>query len=474
MEEPHLKEILKPGGSGPGDWRHRWLTFVKGVTNRSLFQISNQVFYDAGTAACGILPFLASVARAGTLGLLAGPYIGAFAHAASDRHYSRQVLARLLPSRPDNGGEGSIGCFYDTPQGMLGSLFSSREQLLGCASTDRRCSAVTCHDQDTPQETAVKVFQPVGRFAFAPDPAPPFHMPPFLDLLKYGYESNFTRIHSFTPGPMGLAALGIAHILKLPIRATIHPGLFHFAKSFGDEPSEEAHFWKYVSWYYSRMEQINVPSQWAAGELERRGLPQDKMRVFSRPVDLDRFSPAKRNGYLEKKFPVTRGVYLLYTGWLANERDIFLLREAFTRLRRTSRDVHLICAGEGPMRSELGKGLEGTSVFFTGPLQGEDLALLFASCDLFVSPGTFDLAGDRVLEAQASGLPAVVTDSGCLREHIIPGKTGLVARAGDASSFYQAVEALTLDAPRRQGMGRAARRYMEERNAIADFPENLL
>jgi glycosyltransferase involved in cell wall biosynthesis len=107
-------------------------------------------------------------------------------------------------------------------------------------------------------------------------------------------------------------------------------------------------------------------------------------------------------------------------------------------------------------------------------LEGEDLALLFASCDLFVSPSTSDLAGDIALEAQASGLPAVVTDSGSLQEHILPGKTGVVVKAKDASSLFQALQALTMDASRRQRMGRAARRYMEERNAAADFSQSLL
>jgi glycosyltransferase involved in cell wall biosynthesis len=474
VDDPQLKEILKSGAKGPGDCRNQWFAFVKGVANRSLFQIRDQIFHDAEAAACGLLPFLISIGSAGTLGLLAGPYIGAFAHAAADRHSSRQVLAKLFPSLPGNGRERSIGCFYDTPEGVLGSLFSPQEQLLACAWKDSRSTALTCYDQGVAPARAVKVFQPVGRFVFGPDSVPSFHIPSFLDLLKYCYESNFTRIHSFTPGPMGLAALGIARILKLPIRATIHAGLSHFARSFTGDPSAEAHFWQYVSWYYSRVEQINVPSQWAAGELARRGLPQDKMRVFSPAVDLERFNPAKRNGYLEKRFALTRGVYLLYAGWIANETDIFLLGEVFTRLSRTARDAHLICVGEGPERWKLEKNLRGASVFFTGPLEGEDLALLFASCDLFISPSTSDLAGDMLLKAQASGLPAVVTDSGCLQEHILPGKTGVIVKANDASSLFQAVEALTLDASRRQGMGRAARRYMEERNAAADFPQSLL
>jgi glycosyltransferase involved in cell wall biosynthesis len=473
LHDPQLKETLKSDAKEPALCRNQWFAFVKGAANQSLFQFRGQIFQDDEPAARGILPFLTSIVSAGALGMLAGPYIGAFAHAAADRRSSRRVLARLFPSLRGNGRARSIGCFYDTPEGMLRSLFSCREKVLGCAWADSPWTGITCHDQNVASERGVKVFRPVGRFVLGPAPVPPFPMPSFLDLLKYCYDSNFTCIHSFTPGPMGLAALGIARILRLPIRATIHGALSCIAQGFAGDPSAEAHFWKYASWYYGRMEQINVPSRWAARELSRRGVPEDKMRVFSPPVNLERFNPAKRNGYLEKRFSLTGGIYLFYAGWIANESDVHLLQEVFTRLSQTLREVRLICAREGPERPELRKNLTGAPLFFTGTLEEEDLALLLASCDVFVSPGTTDLAGDLVLRAQASGLPAVVTDAGCFREHIIPGKTGLIAKAGDVSSLFLAVEALIKDPLLRQGMGRAARRFMEERNAIADSPQSL-
>ena len=473
LEDPQLKEILKSHPMRPGDCHNQWFPFVKGVANKSLLQIMDQVFHDAEASFIELLHFLPPIGSAGTFGLLAGPYIGAFAHAAADRRSSREVLSQIFPSLLENGREGSIGCFYDTPDGVLGSLFSSADHLPGCAGTGSRWTGITCHDQSL-GAGEVKVFQPVERFVFGPDPESPFPIPPFLDLLQYCYESRFTRLHSYTPGPMGLAALAIAGILQLPIRATLHAGIFRFARGFSGDPSMEATFWKYVSWYYNRMEQVNVPSRWAAWDLARMGVHRDKMRVVSLPVDLDRFNPARRNGYLEKRFALTRGENLLYVGWIANDADAFLLEEIFCRLRRTHRDVHVICVGEGAERSELKNNSREGPVFFTGALEGEELALILASCDLFVSPSTSDLAGDIVLQAQASGLPAVVTDSGCFQENIIPGQTGMVVKARDASSFFQAIEALTLDSARRQEMARAARRYMEERNATADFPRSLL
>ena len=99
------------------------------------------------------------------------------------------------------------------------------------------------------------------------------------------------------------------------------------------------------------------------------------------------------------------------------------------------------------------------SATFTGFLRGEELALLYASCDVFVFPSTTDTLGRAVAEAQASGLPAVVWGVGGPQECIRPGISGLVADAGDEDGFFSAIELLLDDAETREEMGGAAREF---------------
>ena len=107
--------------------------------------------------------------------------------------------------------------------------------------------------------------------------------------------------------------------------------------------------------------------------------------------------------------------------------------------------------------------LSGTSCFFTGYLEKDDLATVYASCDIFIYPSTTDAFGQVVLEAQASGLPVIVTDRGGPQENIIAGKTGLAVKADDADSIVDALHFLIANPKTTRAMSRAARQHMEER-----------
>jgi glycosyltransferase involved in cell wall biosynthesis len=76
-----------------------------------------------------------------------------------------------------------------------------------------------------------------------------------------------------------------------------------------------------------------------------------------------------------------------------------------------------------------------------------------------------------VLEAQASGIPVIVTDRGGPAENIIPGETGIVVKADCVQSLFSAMASLTADPQRRLEMGRAARHYMEKRSFNVAFNE---
>jgi len=103
--------------------------------------------------------------------------------------------------------------------------------------------------------------------------------------------------------------------------------------------------------------------------------------------------------------------------------------------------------------------LTGYPALFTGYLAGEQLQRGYASADLFVFPSATDTFGNVVLEAQASGLPVIVSDEGGPRELMIEGETGVVFRAGSTGDLGAAISSMVSDPQRITTMGLNARRF---------------
>ncbi|HET6763622.1 MAG TPA: glycosyltransferase, partial [Longimicrobiaceae bacterium] len=114
----------------------------------------------------------------------------------------------------------------------------------------------------------------------------------------------------------------------------------------------------------------------------------------------------------------------------------------------------LALVGDGPMRAELERALP--QAFFAGHQSGDALGRWYASGDIFVFPSTTETFGNVVLEAMASGLPAVVVDRGGPPDLVDHGVTGWVARANDPTDLADRVESLLADPDLRARMGAAA------------------
>ena len=101
---------------------------------------------------------------------------------------------------------------------------------------------------------------------------------------------------------------------------------------------------------------------------------------------------------------------------------------------------------------------------YTGYLKGKELGAAYASSDIFVFPSTTDTFGNVVLEAQAAGLPCVVSDQGGPAELITDGVEGFITRSLDVEDFSGAIRRLATDPELRQQMGERARQRVQDRN----------
>jgi len=97
-------------------------------------------------------------------------------------------------------------------------------------------------------------------------------------------------------------------------------------------------------------------------------------------------------------------------------------------------------------------------------LSGAELAKAYASADIFVFPSTTDTFGNVIIEAQAAGLPVIVSDVGGPRELVTDGVNGLITKGRDVTDFSSAIRRLVQDDDLRNRMSAAARESVADRS----------
>jgi glycosyltransferase involved in cell wall biosynthesis len=168
------------------------------------------------------------------------------------------------------------------------------------------------------------------------------------------------------------------------------------------------------------------------------------MELFRRGIDISQYHYRESGrSFLREMSGLNTGVTLLYAGRVARDKELDFLRSLYRRLREDHPDLNLVIAGDGPYLNEYRGSFQAAErVFFTGLLDQNILPYVYSGADLFVFPSTSDTFGMVVLEAQACGLPAVVSDIGGPQEIICNGQTGLVAAAEDPEDWLQKLSRL--------------------------------
>jgi glycosyltransferase involved in cell wall biosynthesis len=260
-------------------------------------------------------------------------------------------------------------------------------------------------------------------------------------------------IHVASPTPMAVWAQNYARTRGIPVVATFHTHFVAYLPYYrlrGLEPLG----WRIIRWFYGRCAATYAPSSSIVDELRAQGL--HGVRLWSRGVDAELFSPARRDAALRERLGASDDTPLLLTvSRLVREKDMADLVTMDRELQRRGVRYRFALVGNGPMRLELERELP--HAYFAGHQRGHELARWYASADVFVFPSTTETFANVVQEAMASGLPAVVVDRGGPPGVIEPGRSGLVARARDGISLADQVERLLVDRTLRMAMGSAAR-----------------
>ena len=233
-------------------------------------------------------------------------------------------------------------------------------------------------------------------------------------------EGRYDLVHLCSPGPSGLAALTLARVMELPVVGSYHTELAAYAGLRSENPALEMMTGMALGAFYGACEIVLSPSASSDERLVGLGIPAGRIARWDRGVDIRRFDPAKRTAGL-----LPGELNVLYAGRLTKEKGAELLADAFLAARAQDPRLHLVLAGGGPEEGYLRERL-GDQATFLGWLEGDELARLYASADMFLFASRTDTFGQVLLEAQASGLPTVAVAVGGPAGLISDGETGLL------------------------------------------------
>jgi glycosyltransferase involved in cell wall biosynthesis len=258
-------------------------------------------------------------------------------------------------------------------------------------------------------------------------------------------------IHVVSPTPMAVWAQRWARRAEIPSVASFHTHFVSYFRYYRIGALEPLG-WSLLRRFYRRSRRVYAPSSSIIRELRDEGI--ENLELWSRGIDLAAFSPRFRDPAIRAAAGADEDTpLLLLVSRLVKEKDLADLVEVDAELRRRGVRFRLALVGDGPMRGELEASLP--EAHFAGHQSGEALARWYASADVFVFPSTTETLGNVVLEALASGLPAVVVDRGGPRDLVEPDVTGFIARANDISNIADDVERLLRDPALRARMATA-------------------
>jgi phosphatidylinositol alpha 1,6-mannosyltransferase len=256
------------------------------------------------------------------------------------------------------------------------------------------------------------------------------HVPLIVRTLR---EFRPDIIHITGPSENGMLGAALANHLRLPLAASWHTNVHEYAAKRSnwllrhipdDRKAATAATIERLALlasarFYSLARILFAPNPGLCRLLEKEtGRP---CHLMQRGVDTQLFSPAHR-----QRAPEDDAFVLGFVGRLSVEKNVALLARIQSELTtRGITNFRFLIIGQGAEEDWLRRHLPGAE--FPGVLRGQALARAYAGMDLFIFPSHTDTFGNVVLEALASGVPAIVTPDGGPPSIIHEGETGLIA-----------------------------------------------
>lgn len=269
-------------------------------------------------------------------------------------------------------------------------------------------------------------------------------------------------IHITGPSELGMLGAYFAWRMGIPLAASWHTNVHEYAATRmasitvrfagpGLNRAIERHSLSAAMRLYRLARVLFAPNDELCAMLSAAtGKP---CHLMQRGVDTILFAPRDRNTEEPNDEPMVLG----FVGRLSVEKNVALLPRIARELAgMTTRPIRFLIVGQGAEEQALRRELPHAE--FAGVLRGQELARAYAKMDILLFPSHTDTFGNVVLEALASGVPAIVTPDGGPKYIVRQGETGFIV---PDEGFAEAIVRLAQDPRQMEQMGHAARAYAE-------------
>lgn len=377
---------------------------------------------------------------------LIAPFMSTMRH----MHHDRQLLTDLDKAfgRLQEPCEKSILWFSDTVIDLNGVSVTMRALAQRAHETNRPMKLVTSlADHEDGSSLPPNTINLPCIYSVTPEfyAAYTVRVPSMLRSIDMITREQPDDIVISTPGPVGLLGLATARLLGIPCTGIYHTDFAKQADFFIGDPWVSAAVETYTRNFFRLLDTVRVPTEQYINMLVDRGLDRSKMSLFRRGIE-EGFTSVQhgRQEELMQRFGLDpEADILMWAGRLGKEKNLDFMMDIYRRVAAKRGNLQFLIVGDGPelerLRSAHG---DDPHVIFPGRVERTDLPNLYSLADVFVFPSTTDTFGMVVLEAQACGLPAVVTDVGGPQEIVRDGETGFVLPADQIEKWEKAIAGL--------------------------------
>lgn len=193
-------------------------------------------------------------------------------------------------------------------------------------------------------------------------------------------------------------------------------------------------------------------------------------------VDLKKFDLSQKENWkkeIRTKYDISEGdVVFAFAGRLTADKGVNELFQAFLAVCNRYSNTKLLVMGGMDNEASLKPGLfdrakESENIIFTGSVS--DIEKYYGASDVFVAPSYREGFGLVVVEAEAMGIPAIVSDVPGQIDAIKPGITGISCKVKDVKSLAKAMAKMIEQNELREELGRNAAKFVED-----DFEQTKL